>query len=66
MALACNPAQKVNTLQESFAGYLSNKSWDRFVTCPRLTHYNFSFPYKLQFLLQLFPPDVTPNYLQIH
>ena len=68
MALECDPAQNANNVQEGFTQYLSNKSCkrERFMTCPRFAHYNFSFFYKLsQFFLPLFPLDVTPNFLQM-
>ena len=68
MALGCNPAWQVNNVQEGFAEYLSNKSCRReyFMTCPRLPHYHFSFPFQLlQFLVRFFLLDVTPNFLQI-
>ena len=68
MALGCNPAWQVNNVQEGFAEYLSNKSCRReyFMTCPRLPHYNFSFPFQLlQFLVRFFFLDVISNFLQM-
>ena len=67
MAPRCNPSQKVDKVQESFVGYISNKSFKRehVVTCSRLPRNNFSFLYKLlQFFMPLFPLDVTPTFLQ--
>lgn len=66
MALGCNQGQKVKTVQDDFTGYLSKKSGKRehFETCSWLLHNNFSFSHKLlQFLLQLYPLDVTPNFI---
>ena len=68
MALGCKPAQKVNNVQEGFAGYLSNKSCshEHFVLCLRVPHNSFSVLYKLsQFLLPLFQFNVPPSFLQM-
>ena len=61
MATGCNPAQKAKwqiTCRMDFAGYISNKSCkhEHVMMSPQLSHYSFSFLYKLlHFFLPYFP-----------